>query len=96
MLYSIFGERQPQTFEEIRRCLDDRGWNPATCIVEIYPPNAEEKDRPQFYGWIAEIWGEGGEVISTCAFPDEDLLRDGLKSLGFKEIEIGRPLGGEV
>lgn len=95
MFYSPFIDQQPQTSEEGQCTIHKLGRNPVAYGVEIYPPDDGQKDRTQYYGWIALIWDDGGESIATCAIPENDLLIDALRGPGIKEVEIATSIGSE-
>lgn len=81
MMFNIFGEPRPATFDEISQALD---------IVDLIPEDAQaviqdsrEEEAP-YTGWVATISHSdtGEQSFDTHGFPDKEELIGGLEALG--------------
>lgn len=94
MKRNMFGEQQPENYDDLRGLINDRSFDVTTARVEIMD-NTDDGGDLRFQGWCAEISGDAddgeGETelleINTCAWPSKDALIADLKACGFRRID---------
>jgi hypothetical protein len=97
MKRNMFGEEQPEKFEDLIDIRDEYGLNPRSASVIIMDGSTDNAKDSNFYGWCAEINTEveqetddGAEweskTFSTCAWPSKEELLADLKAAGFTNI----------
>lgn len=99
MKRNMFGDEQPETFDDLVEIRNSYGFNPASAYVTVADGSADNSPDSNFHGWCAEIsveveqeGDEGVELeqkeFSTCAWKSKDDLLADLAAAGFKKVEV--------
>lgn len=95
MKHNMFGEQQPESFNDLVEIKDEYGFDPKKAYVTVADGTLDNEKGSNFYGWCAEISAEVEEdgesdtkEFNTCAWPSKDELLADLIAAGFGKIEI--------
>lgn len=94
MKRNMFGEMQPENFDDLVTLADEKGFDPRQAYVTVSDGSIDNGPDTNFHGWCAEISAEvedDGEMdtvnFNTCAWPDKDSLLADLKAAKFLKVE---------